>query len=160
MELISMGNNLIDWGNSLAKKTYFAWWQMKDRCKATHPSSEYYFERGITVCEEWQNSFEAFLSDMNICEDPSYSLDRIDNKKGYCKENCRWASSRVQNWNRDLGEDRGVTWKADANKWRARMSYGGTDFFLGYYDKKEDALAAYKSHARIIDTLIDAGLLR
>jgi hypothetical protein len=40
------------------------------------------------------------------------------------------------------------------------MSYGGTDFFLGYYDKKEDALAAYKSHARIIDTLIDAGLLR
>lgn len=156
-----MVTRMIDWGNALARKTYDAWFRMRDRCSDMDGKySKYYRDKGITVCEEWQDSFENFLRDMKICDDPDFSLDRIDNSKGYSKENCRWASIHVQSWNRSYGEDRGVTWYSPSNKWRARMSYGGIHFFLGYYEEKEEAIKAYKSHAKIIDELIAARILR
>lgn len=80
--------------------TYTVWANMKSRCyRANHPQYNDYGGRGITVCESWINSFENFLSD--IGEKPfGLSLDRIDNNKGYSKENCRWASLKVQNRNK------------------------------------------------------------
>lgn len=43
---------------------------------------------GVTICSRWKK-FENFLVDMG--EPPEgYSLDRIDNTKGYSKKNCRW----------------------------------------------------------------------
>ena len=74
--------------------TYCTWFSMKYRCK----KDERYSKRGITVCEEW-NNFENFLKDMG--ERPEgMSLDRIENDKGYYKENCRWATPLEQSLNR------------------------------------------------------------
>lgn len=53
-----------------------------------------YGGRGITLSKDWE-SFENFYSDMGKCPD-NYSLDRIDNEKGYCKQNCRWADGKTQ----------------------------------------------------------------
>lgn len=75
---------------------YRAWYNMKDRCLNKN-SKDYptYGGAGITVSQEWQDSFEQFYIDMGDRPD-GYSLERIDNTKGYSKENCKWASCKEQ----------------------------------------------------------------
>lgn len=73
---------------------YKTWWSMVDR--ATNPHNkrhERYYDRGITVCDEW-------LKDpVNFCEwsvkngwEPGLQLDRIDNDRGYSPDNCRYVT--------------------------------------------------------------------
>ena len=47
---------------------------------------------GVTVCDEWRNSFEAFYRDMGSKPSALHSIDRKDSAKSYCKDNCRWAT--------------------------------------------------------------------
>ena len=63
-------------------RTYRSWSGMIQRCtNPKNPSYELYGERGITVCERWLNSFEAFLEDMGECPDDEHSIDRIADGK-------------------------------------------------------------------------------
>lgn len=81
-------------------KIYKTWIQMRSRCtNTTDQSYSEYGERGITVCEDWLNSFERFYSDMGDQPD-GMSLERIDNNKGYSNENCRWATVTDQQRNK------------------------------------------------------------
>jgi hypothetical protein len=68
-------------------------------CASLLRERENYVKRGIRVCDRWQNSFDLFLEDMG--EAPSgLTLERINNNEGYCKENCRWATTLEQSMNR------------------------------------------------------------
>lgn len=76
---------------------YGAWRNMISRC--TNKSNKSYFRyggRGIKVCELWEKSFEAFYKDMGERPNKYYSLERIENSKGYYKENCKWATRKEQ----------------------------------------------------------------
>jgi hypothetical protein len=88
--------------------TYMTWNAMRARChNPKHSSYQRYGGAGITVCPEWLNAdsgFAMFLSDMG--ERPrNMTLDRIDNTKGYCKSNCRWATAQEQYANKRVRRD-------------------------------------------------------
>lgn len=78
---------------------YIAWSSAKQRCE--NPRQRFYAlygGRGIRVCQRWQD-FANFLADMGPHPGKGYSLDRLDNERGYEPGNCRWATSQQQRLN-------------------------------------------------------------
>ena len=59
-----------------------------------------YQDRGITVCDEWLvfENFRDWALSHGYFDD--LEIDRRDNDKGYCPENCRWVSRRENVSNR------------------------------------------------------------
>lgn len=81
-------------------RTYRSWAMMLVRCfRKNHKDYATYGAVGITVCKKWKK-FENFLADMGIRPEGK-TLDRINNKKGYYADNCRWATPKEQALNRN-----------------------------------------------------------
>jgi hypothetical protein len=64
-----------------------------------------YGAKGIAVCDRWrfgengESGWECFYKDMGPRAN-ALSIDRVDNEKGYARENCRWATQEQQLANR------------------------------------------------------------
>lgn len=87
-------------GQGHGTKTYKLWISMRSRCR--NPRSKAYKDyggRGITVCDRWYDSFEAFFEDMGECS-PGLSIERLDVNGPYCKDNCVYATNTQQQRNR------------------------------------------------------------
>lgn len=81
-------------------KVYRTWVAMRSRCRNPNdPNYINYGARGIKVCAEWEK-FENFYEDMGGLPFYEAQLDRIDNEKGYYKDNCRWLSAKENSRNR------------------------------------------------------------
>lgn len=78
---------------------YRSWCHAKGRCcNPTDAAYEDYGGRGITMCQEWQDSFQAFYDHIGP-RPKGRSLDRIDNEKGYEPGNVQWATHKQQTRN-------------------------------------------------------------
>ena len=75
---------------------------MKNRCYLkTHHAYSYYGARGITVCDEWKDSFESFYSwAISNGYSENLTIDRINNSEGYYPGNCKWVTMEEQVNNR------------------------------------------------------------
>ena len=79
---------------------YSSWDAMKQRCNnPNHKSYDRYGGRGITYDPSWED-FSVFFEDMGEKPTSKHQLEREDNEKGYSKENCIWATRKVQYRNR------------------------------------------------------------
>ena len=78
---------------------YKLWRSMLWRCDPRQHQHSVYFDRGITVCQEWIDSYWVFK---NWCAENGYKkglqIDRKNNDLGYSPDNCRFVTSK-QNCN-------------------------------------------------------------
>lgn len=68
----------------------------------SHKHYPLYGGRGITVCDEWLAAPQAFYDWVESVggRPKGYTLDRVDNSKGYSPENCQFISMREQSRNK------------------------------------------------------------
>lgn len=98
-------------------RLYDIYANMKARC--TNPNNKRYDSyggRGIGICQDWNNSFDAFKKwALSHGYSDDLTIDRINVDGDYCPENCRWANQEQQSnnqqktiWIEILGERRSL----------------------------------------------------
>ncbi len=82
-------------------RPYAIWNGIHSRCYnkkvISYPS---YGAKGIKMSDSWKEDFVNFWNDMKDTYFEGAQIDRIDNSKGYSKENCRWATIKQQAQNK------------------------------------------------------------
>ena len=83
-------------------RLYDIWHGIKARCyNPNNRAYKRYGGRGITMCDEWRDSFAAFR-DWAVANGYSDQLtcDRKDTNGSYTPDNCRWVTPKTQANNR------------------------------------------------------------
>lgn len=82
------------------QRAYQSWSSMRSRCRNPKDVNwPNYGGRGIAVCERW-GDFAGFLADMGGDRPVGFTIERVDNDRGYEPGNCIWATTLVQARNR------------------------------------------------------------
>ena len=150
-----MGKYKANWSHGKLRQKYTA---MIERCYNPQSTGYYnYGARGITICDEWLKSPQAFNDwAINNGYEEGLSIDRIDNYKGYCPENCRWVTNRFNAVHRRavvyMTIDGVENTLAD---WSRLFGYARS-FFNDYYDRhgREATKKFIKEHIKAKRRLI------
>ncbi len=137
---------------------------MVRRCEnPRHPQYRDYGGRGITVFPAWHDPavYVRYVEQvLGPRPAPGYTIDRIDNDRGYEPGNLRWATRSEQNANQRqrvsvgyaVGPTgfRGVRLHRRSGRFQARLHRGGRERSLGYFDTAEEAAQAYDTAVRAL----------
>ena len=89
------------------EKLYRVYYGIKQRCY--NPKYNIYGGRGIRMCEEWLNDYEAFKAwslQNGYIEGHGLSIDRVDSNKDYCPNNCQWVSLSFNSAKANMGRQK------------------------------------------------------
>lgn len=87
--------------NGTVTTEYRTWTHIIGRCENQNDTAwPNYGGRGIAICREWRESFQAFLAHVGRRPAPGFSIDRVDNDGNYEPGNVRWATKSQQALNR------------------------------------------------------------
>lgn len=82
-------------------RLYHIWNAMMNRCYSKNNSRyKNYGQIGISVSENWHNPVDFYEWAIGNGYSDGLTIDRKDNSKGYCPENCRWVTNKIQQNNR------------------------------------------------------------
>jgi hypothetical protein len=121
---------------------YSTWASMHYRCSNKNAVGyENYGGRGIKVCSRWAH-FENFVVDMGAKPNDDFTIERIDNNRGYFKSNCRWATRTEQCCNRRMFSNNtsGYTGVVEIEgRYDARFDFERIRYRIGRFDTARKA---------------------
>lgn len=128
--------------------TFNSWAGMVQRCSNPNDKSyQRYGGRGITVCKRWYK-FKIFYENMGKCP-KNFSIERIDNNKGYSPDNYKWATATEQQRNRrpnkrNITGVNGVILNIKTGRYKVFITANYRCYNLGLFSSIEDAIEARK----------------
>jgi hypothetical protein len=136
-------------------RLHVIWCGMKTRCYCrNHPAYAFYGSRGVVVCDEWRTNFVAFY-DWALANGyrADLVLDRRNTHGNYEPDNCRWVTRCQQSSNTrkrskpTTSRFKGVSWCANAAKWRVQIQHQGAHKHVGLFHDELQAAQAYDAEA-------------
>ena len=103
-------------------KLHEVWKEMKRRCQGNYYGTRIYKEKGIKVCEEWQDAGLFIEWALRAGYKEGLQIDRINNDGDYCPKNCRWVTSEENAANRST--TRRIKYKGESltyKEWGIRL---------------------------------------
>lgn len=96
-----MSDDIFNIHNRSLNPVYAVWANMKQRClNPNFPAFHDYGGRGITICQRWIDSYDAFLADMGPRPSDEHSIERRRVNGNYEPGNCYWATELEQQNNK------------------------------------------------------------
>lgn len=139
----------MEYSKKSTTRLYRIWNGMRQRCY--NPNCRIYYKygaKGVTVCDLWNTKYQYFY-DWALANgyNDNLTIDRIDNSRGYCPENCRWATYVEQNSHlakpiTNTSGYVGVSWSKKENKWISNISVDGKSVRIGCFNTQKEAVEA------------------
>ena len=135
---------------------YKVWTDTRAKLKCTDSRRVAYLDKNITMCPEWDNSYDNFYEwAINNGYSDGLTIDRINNDGNYEPSNCRWVSYSVQIVNQrpikvtNTTGYKGIS-KVTDTRWVAHIKYEHKSYGLGSFSTALEAAIAYDSFVHIM----------
>ena len=132
---------------------WIAQWRAMVR-RTTNPKDvayeHYVLTKKLTIDDDFVANPWAFYEEIGEFPGKGYTIDRIDNEKGYIKGNLRWVTQAENNMNKSLYKNNksgtsGILWDKKRQQWKVDKRHNNKRYYGGRYDDLKDAEKALNS---------------